>query len=72
MRKKKPVCQSISGGKKKWVRPMLIVLVRGGDRSEGVLAGCKVDAVVGSNTIPMGCRVLGFACFPKCDALSPS
>ena len=32
--------------KKKWARPMLTVLVRGGDRSEGVLASCKLGPFV--------------------------
>ena len=32
--------------KKKWVRPVLVVLVRGRDPAISVLAGCKTGAVI--------------------------
>lgn len=40
MRNKKLVGQHIGGGKKKWLKPILTVLVRGGG-NEAVLASCK-------------------------------
>ena len=57
--RKKFVGQSFSGRKKKWLTPILTVLVRGRNRQEGVLRTCKSAPIPpgGSASADDGCIV---------------
>ena len=62
MEKKKLIRQGVSG-RRKWVKPKLIVITRG-DRQEKVLGMCKGD---GSNGPDVSCNV-GGDCYSCCGS----
>ena len=74
--KKRRIHQGLSAGKKEWARPILAILVRGNDKSERVLEGCKTDfsrsvKSPGPSESHNGCAFIGGrgACFACEDVL---
>jgi hypothetical protein len=61
--------------KRKWVKPMLMVLTRGGDRSESILATCKSWSIGGPVTHQSACMdwwEVGGVCIPPYCSYSSS